>query len=213
MPDPRRARRDAEQAARAALGDTLIDVAGQLGEAHAHARNRHHRATARHRLRLAERRHERAGGPRGPGGAGPGAVAGRNRVGGLGHAGGPPSGADRGPRGVRRRRRPAVAGPVRTGGCTQPGRGAGALAGPVPAGDRTGRRGRGGARRGRPGRGRRAAPSGAGAVGPADRPQPGGGGRDRLSPGAARPGRHPGHRPVPCRICRPTRGPPRRGRE
>ena len=50
MPDPRRARRDAEQAARAALGDTLIGVAGQLGEAHAHARNLTELiATARHK--------------------------------------------------------------------------------------------------------------------------------------------------------------------
>src|SRR5450759_5305940 len=50
MPDPRRARRDAEQAARAALGDTLIGVAGQLGEAHAHARNLTEQlAAARHK--------------------------------------------------------------------------------------------------------------------------------------------------------------------
>src|SRR5664280_2485565 len=50
MPDPRRARRDAEQAARAALGDTLIGIAGQLGEAHAHARNLTELiATARHK--------------------------------------------------------------------------------------------------------------------------------------------------------------------
>src|SRR5664280_2507637 len=47
---PAQSPRDAEQAARAALGDTLIGVAGQLGEAHAHARNLTELiATARHK--------------------------------------------------------------------------------------------------------------------------------------------------------------------